>query len=49
VVHGPAQPWIWLAPLLLAALFVAPVVWLWRRLPRDGAIPPSYGEQLALR
>jgi hypothetical protein len=39
--------------LVLTILFGSPwivaSVWLWRRRPRDGEIPPSLGEQLRRR
>jgi len=39
--------------LSLALLFGSPwivgIVWMWRRLPRDRAVPPSMGEHLRRR
>ena len=35
--------------LLFGSPWIVGIVWMWRRLPRDGAVPPSMGEQLRSR
>jgi hypothetical protein len=36
--------WIWAIPLILGSPWLAASIYLWRRLPRDGFVPPSMGE-----
>jgi hypothetical protein len=45
--------WGWLLPALFVAPWLVPSIWLWRRRPRDGAVPPSMAdtarERLSMR
>jgi len=41
--------WLWLLPLGFCAPWIVGIVWLWRRVPADGWIPPSYGDHLQER
>jgi hypothetical protein len=44
------SPWsAWLLPTLVGAPWVAAIVWVWRRRPRDGFVPVSAGEHARQR
>jgi hypothetical protein len=36
--------WYWLLPIAIATPWLAGIVWMWARLPKDGFIPQSAGE-----
>ncbi len=36
--------WVWAVPIILGSPWIVASIWLWRRLPRDGFVPPSMGE-----
>ena len=38
--------WIWGLPVLIASPWLLATLLLWRLLPRDGYVPPSYGQRL---
>jgi hypothetical protein len=42
IVHTPL--WVWALPLLFASPWIAGSIFLWRLLPRDGFVPPSYAD-----
>jgi hypothetical protein len=51
ITHGSGAPWsgALLLALLAGSPWIAAIVWVWRRRPRDGAIPPSIGERARQR
>ena len=36
--------WVWLVGLGFASPWIAASIYLWRKIPRDGAIPPSMAD-----
>jgi hypothetical protein len=40
---------LWLIVLAAGAPWIVGIVWAWRRLPRDGAVPLSLGERARQR
>jgi hypothetical protein len=40
--------WYWLLPMLICAPWIAGIVWIWSRLPKDDWLPESVGAR-ALR
>jgi hypothetical protein len=42
------MPWP-LFPLVFGAPWIVGIVYYWRRIPRDGSIPPSLGERVRQR
>ena len=41
--------WVWLLPVVFGAPWIAAIVWLWSKRPRDGAVPPSLAEMARKR
>ncbi len=38
--------WVWGLPLLAASPWIVASIFLWRLLPRDGFVPPSYADRV---
>ena len=41
--------WVWLVGLGFASPWIAASIWLWRKTPRDGALPPSTADLVRKR
>ena len=41
--------WAWLIGLAAGAPWIVGIVYLWRRAPRDGTVPPSLAEEARRR